>query len=143
MTVSLQRFFIITKPKTYEDSEYIKTTEEAWQEAIDIARSEDGWKEEKSDKKTVGLDISDLKLTVCYFKGDLVESRKNSKGRKIYRCTAKIEMPAKLLIEAMSDTDKITEWNKTLTEAKVLKVLNEECVISYQVRTITFTSPQG
>ena len=52
-------------------------------------------------------------------------------------------MPAKLLIEAMSDTDKITEWNKTLTEAKVLKVLNEECVISYQVRTVTFTSPQG
>merc|ERR1711874_21921 len=101
------------------DSEYIKTTEEAWQEAIDIAKSEDGWKEEKSDKKT----------------GDIVESRKNPQGRKIYRCKARIEMPAKLLIEAMSDTDKITEWNKTLTQAKVLKVLNEECVISYQVTT--------
>ena len=44
-------------------------------------------------------------------------------------------MPARVLIEAMRDTDKITEWNKTLTQAKVLKVLNEECVISYQVRT--------
>ena len=42
-------------------------------------------------------------------------------------------MPAKVLIEALSDTDKITEWNKTLTQAKVLKVLNDECVISYQV----------
>ena len=62
-----------------------------------------------------------------------MESRKNSKGRKIYRCKAKIEMPAKVLIEAFSDTDKITEWNKTLTQAKVLKVLNDECVISYQV----------
>ena len=62
-----------------------------------------------------------------------MESRKNSKGRKIYRCKAKIEMPAKLLIEAMSDTDNVTKWNKTLTEAKVLKVLNAECAISYQV----------
>ena len=42
-------------------------------------------------------------------------------------------MPASLLIEAMSDTDKVTEWNKTLTEARVLKVLNQDCVISYQV----------
>ena len=65
-----------------------------------------------------------------------MESRKNPQGRKIYRCKARIEMPAKLLIEAMSDTDKITEWNKTLTQAKVLKVLNEECVISYQVRIV-------
>ena len=62
-----------------------------------------------------------------------MESRKNGKGRKIYRCKAKIEMPAKLLIEAMSDTDKVCEWNKTLTEAKVLKVLNDNCAISYQV----------
>ena len=65
-----------------------------------------------------------------------MESRKNPQGRKIYRCKARVEMPAKLLIEAMSDTDKITEWNKTLTQAKVLKVLNEECVISYQVRIV-------
>ena len=65
-----------------------------------------------------------------------MESRKNPKGRKIYRCKARIEMPAKVLIEVMSDTDKITEWNKTLTQAKVLKVLNEECVISYQVRFV-------
>ena len=26
----------------------------AWQEAIEIAKCEDGWKEEKCDKKTVG-----------------------------------------------------------------------------------------
>ena len=61
MTVSQLIFYIffITKPSIwYQDSEYIKTTEEAWQEAIDIAKSEEGWKEEKSDKKTVGWDIS-------------------------------------------------------------------------------------
>ena len=45
-------------------------------------------------------------------------------------------MPAKLLIEALSDTDKVCEWNKTLTEAKVLKVLNANCAISYQVRSL-------
>jgi len=99
------------------DAEYIKIAEEAWQEGIDIARSTDGWKEEKSDKKT----------------GDLVESKKNEKGRKIYRCKAKINMPPKLLIEAISDTDKLTEWNFTLTQAKVLKVLSDDVVISYQV----------
>ena len=126
----------MNEPKTFQDSEYIKTAEEAWQEAIDIAQSEEGWKEEKSDKNTVGWDVLVLKRSICYFKGDTVESRKNSKGRKIYRCKARIEMPARVLIEAMADTDRLTEWNKTLTQAKVLKVLNEECSISYQVRTV-------
>merc|ERR1712045_100902 len=86
------------------DSEYVKLADEAW-------------KEEKNDKNT----------------GDVVESRKNSAGRKIYRCKAKIEMPAKLLIEAISNTDKVCEWNATLTEARVLKTINKDCVISYQV----------
>ena len=42
-------------------------------------------------------------------------------------------MPPKLLIEAICDTDKVCEWNKTLTEARVLKKLNKDCAISYQV----------
>ena len=62
-----------------------------------------------------------------------MESRKNSGGRKIYRCKAKIEMPAKLMIEAITDTDHVTEWNTTLTDARVLKKLNDDCAISYQV----------
>merc|ERR1711874_770583 len=86
------------------DSDYVKL-------------AEDDWKEEKKDKNT----------------GDIVESRKNSAGRKIYRCKASIGMPAKLLIEAISNTDKVCEWNKTLTEARVLKTINKDCVISYQV----------
>ena len=84
---------------------------------MELANLTEGWKEEKVDKKT----------------GDIVESRKNSGGRKIYRCRAKIEMPAKLLIEKISDTDHVTEWNTTLTDAKVLKKLNDDCAISYQV----------
>ena len=34
--------------------------------------------------------------------GDIVESRKKEGGKKIYRCRAKIEIPAKLLIEALT-----------------------------------------
>jgi len=101
------------------DAEYIKIAEEAWQEALDIAKSTDGWKEEKSDKKL----------------GDMVESKKNEEGKKIYRCRAKVNMPPKLLIEAISDTDKMTEWNTTLKEAKILKKLSDDVVISYQVTT--------
>jgi len=99
------------------DAEYIKIAEEAWEEAVEIVKSSDGWKEEKNDKKT----------------GDIVQSRKNSKGRKIYRCKAKINIPPKLLSDAMSDTDNVTSWNKTLTEARVLKKLSDSCAISYQV----------
>merc|ERR1711893_583309 len=99
------------------DVEYIKIAGDALEEAIEIANSTDGWKEEKKDDKT----------------GDIVESKKNKSGRKIYRCKAKINIPPKLLIEAISDTDHVTDWNKTLTEAKVLKTLNKDCAISYQV----------
>jgi len=99
------------------DAEYVKMAGEAWEEAVEIAKSEDGWKEEKKDKKT----------------GDLVQSRKNAKGRKIYRCKASIEMPPKLLIDAICDTDHVIEWNKTLTEARVLKKISDDCAISYQV----------
>ena len=38
---------------TCQDSEYIKTAEDAWQEAIDLVNTTDGWKEEKGDKNTV------------------------------------------------------------------------------------------
>jgi len=99
------------------DSEFIKTAEEAWKEAVELADSTDGWKEEKKDKSN----------------GDIVESKKKNGGRKIYRCRAKIAMPSKLLIEAMSATDSVTEWNTTLTEARILKSLNDDCAISYQV----------
>ena len=36
-----------------KDAEYIKTVEEAWKEAVELANLAEGWKEEKADKKTV------------------------------------------------------------------------------------------
>jgi len=101
------------------DAEYIKEIEEALEEGLELARSTDGWKEEKHDKKT----------------GDIVESKKNSKGRKVYRCKAKVKMPLKTLANAIKDCDKVTEWNNTLTESKSLKKLNDKVMISYQVTT--------
>ena len=38
-----------------QDSEYIKLAGDAWEEAVEIAKSKDGWKEERSDKKTVSI----------------------------------------------------------------------------------------
>ena len=82
-----------------------------------IARSEDGWKAEKEDKANEVV----------------VETKKNSKVKKIYRCTAKINMPAKLLVDAIRDTDMITTWNYTLTDVRFLKKLTDDVSISYQI----------
>ena len=40
---------------TSQDSDYVKLAEEAWKEALEIAKSSDEWKEEKKDKTTVSL----------------------------------------------------------------------------------------
>ena len=38
---------------TPQDAEYITQVAAAWDEAVELADSTEGWKEEKSDKKTV------------------------------------------------------------------------------------------
>ena len=43
-------------------------------------------------------------------------------GKKIYRVKAIIPTSAKKLIEALSDTEKLTDWNTTLTKHEILKV---------------------
>ena len=45
-------------------------------------------------------------------------------------------MPAKLLREKIADTDNICSWNKTLTSSKVLKKINDNVGITYQVRQV-------
>jgi len=99
------------------DGEYVKTADKAWHDALEIAKSKEGWKVEKEDKEL----------------GDLVESSKNSAGRKIYRCKTTISIPPKLLIAALTDTDNVTSWNFTLTEARTLKRISDTVAISYQV----------
>ena len=47
---------------------------------------------------------------------------------------APINMPAKLLIESIQDTDNICKWNKTLTKSTILRKLNDNVGITHQVR---------
>merc|ERR1712079_277129 len=107
-----------TSRKMVSDAEYLKMAEESYRESINIAKS-DGWNVEKEDK------VNNV----------VVEMKKNKKGRKIYRCTAKIPMPARLLVENIVDTDRVTSWNTTLTEARVLKKISDTVAISYQITT--------
>ena len=79
--------------------------EEAWTEALSLARSDEGWKNHSEDKKS----------------GDVMEWMTNDEGRKVWRVTANIEMPPAILVEALRDTDTMTRWNSSLKEAKVLK----------------------
>ena len=37
-----------------QDAEYVKIADKAWHEALEIAKSKDGWKVEKDDKELVG-----------------------------------------------------------------------------------------
>merc|ERR1712032_435506 len=92
----------LLQKKTMSQAEFIKQASEAWEEAIKIAESTTGWKEEKN-------------------------------GKKIYRCKATVAAPPALLIEAMRDTDKVVDWNKTLLQSKLLKRINDEFSITYQV----------
>jgi len=40
----------------------------------------------------------------------------------MFRVTARIDIAPEALIKCLQDTEKITKWNTTLTEHKVLKV---------------------
>ena len=51
---------------TMQDSEYVKLADEAWKEALEIARSSADWKEEKNDKNTVSQATSET-INLKYF----------------------------------------------------------------------------
>ena len=52
----------------FQDAEYIKVAGVAWEEAV-VAKSEDGWREEKSDKKMVS--ITSLPYFTLYCKAEI------------------------------------------------------------------------
>ena len=76
-----------------------------------------GWKEEK---KTGN--------------GDVVVSRISKKGNKIYRITAVVDVDAKVLSNRLSKMDDVTEWNQTLLKYELLRRINDQVAISYQVK---------
>ena len=48
-----QNTFQFVMRTSCQDPEYVKIADEAWQEALEIARSTEDWKEEKNNKDTV------------------------------------------------------------------------------------------
>ena len=59
------------------DEQYLQIADEAFDEALEIVRSSDGWKVEKEDKEN----------------NVLVEMKKNKSGKKIYRCKVSKNIP--------------------------------------------------
>ena len=100
-----------------EECLFISKAEKALKEALEIVRSKDGWTMEKEDKKN--------QVTV--------QMKKNAQGRKIYLGKAKVNIPARILIEKIKDSNNITSWNKTLLRSEILKTINDTVGITYQV----------
>ena len=46
---------------------------------------------------------------------------------------AKVNIPARILIEKIKDSNNITSWNKTLLRSEILKTINDTVGITYQV----------
>ena len=89
--------------------EFQTTANEAFEEAYEILNSEDGWKEAKSNQH-----------------GDVVVTKKNKKGKNIYRVKAVIDVSPEKLIPALQDITNSTKWNKTLTKCEIVKELTDD-----------------
>ena len=76
---------------------------------------EDDWTEEKSEGEMV------------------IKSKISAKGRKLWLCTAKVNVAPEVLEEKLLDIDNLTTWNSTVTESRVLKTLRKDVFITYQV----------
>jgi len=98
------------------DEQLLTIVEEAFNEAFEVLCSEDGWKEEKKNDE-----------------GDVVVSKKSKKGKKIYRITATLDVDAKKLSDRLAKTDDLTTWNKTLLKHEIIKKVNDEVTVTYQV----------
>ncbi len=53
-------------------------------------------------------------------------------GKKIYRVTARIDIAPDKLIYHMKDSEKLCQWNTTITEHKILKVLRRACLYNWR-----------
>merc|ERR1712130_384453 len=61
------------------------------------------------------------------------KTKKNKDGRKVWLCTATVNVSPSLLWEKMKDTDNLTSWNTTLTQSKTLKKISDDIKVTYQV----------
>ena len=99
------------------DKQIVEIVSAALETAMELAAEEEGWKVEKEQGKAV------------------VKSKKNKDGRKMWLCTATVDIAPKALWDKLLDTDNLTTWNTTLTESKTVKKLDDNVKVSYQVTT--------
>ena len=96
--------------------DYQTTANEAFEEAFEILNSEEDWKEAKRNQF-----------------GDIVMTKKNTRGKNIYRVKAVIDVSPEKLIPALQDIANSTKWNKTLTKCEIVKEVSDDVKITYQV----------
>ena len=97
------------------DEQIVEIVSAALDYAIELSEEEDGWKVEKE-------------------QGDAtVKIKKNKEDRKVWLCTATVDVAPKVLWDKLLDTDNLTTWNTTLTESKTIKKLDGDVKVSYQV----------
>merc|ERR1712183_134866 len=97
------------------DDQIVKVVTAALDYAIELSEEEEGWKVEKEDGNAT------------------VKVKKNKEERKVWLCTAIVDVAPKLLWEKLLDTDNLTSWNTTLTQSKTIKKLSGDVKVSYQV----------
>lgn len=101
---------------SWTDDELIRKAEEAFKEALNVVKS-DGWKIEKQTAE-----------------GDIVHTKLIRRTHKIFRITATVDIPPKLLYEELRDNiENVPSWNPTLLQCRTLKAINEKVSVSYQV----------
>ena len=99
------------------EEQYFNIIEETFKKAVHVARSETGWKIEKEDQ--------DVR----------VEVKETSEGKLIYRCSTKIPMSAKTLVNTISDAVRVLPRNSSSQEVRVLRKQSENVAISYKITT--------
>lgn len=101
------------------DAELLRILHEAYEEAWESAHNQDGWKEEKKSDE-----------------GDIVYSKKNKKGKKMYKISVIIDAAPDKLIKAFENSKDITKWNTTLSKQEILKKFDKSnAKVTYQVTT--------
>jgi len=70
----------------------------------------------------------------CSETGDVIASRQSEEGRKIFKLTGQLDIPARILLEEVFyKVEDQPLWNPLTTECKIIKSLDRNTDITYQV----------
>merc|ERR1712062_341553 len=97
------------------DDQIVEVVTAALDYAVELSEEEEGWKVEKEEGNAV------------------VKVKKNKEDRKVWLCTATVDIAPKVLWDKLLDTDNLTSWNTTLTQSKTIKKLSGDVKVTYRV----------